>query len=172
MKTSLQKVLEALKKPEEWADLLKEDRVDPEDAWKKALKISREVSNRKVIRRLSKIQWNGKVLHALNPSDLLHDVAHFQVATADRRFKPDYGLGMGPDTTLGVPVLIPRKERETEEIVASLLGILWGAQLGFPFRFTLRNHNWDHDTEYQPALQQLQRYALVIKGEPVAALRT
>lgn len=171
MKTSLQAVIAVLEKPEEWQLLCKKDRVDPENAWEKALKVSKRVTTRKVKEGGSSIQWNGKISYAANPSDLLHELAHFQVAAPERRFEPDYGLGDGPETTRTLSRLISGKESQSEEVAVSLLGILWEAQLGFPFQFTLAYHNWGLDTDYQPALQQLQRYGLVVRGEPVAALR-
>ena len=91
--------------------------------------------------------WDGAALDgATEAYVILHEVAHFVLAPADRRALPDFGLGPGPDTrdragadrVARLPVL----EREADEAAASLLGILWEAELGQPALASFLDQNW------------------------------
>jgi hypothetical protein len=91
--------------------------------------------------------WDGTALDgATEAYVILHEVAHFVLAPAERRALPDFGLGPGPDTrdhdgaerAAALPVL----EREADEAAASLLGILWEAELGQPALASFLDQNW------------------------------
>ena len=79
---------------------------------------------------------------------ILHEVAHFALASPARRALPDFGLGPGPDIArprrrrAGAAALLPLLEREADEAAASLLGILWEAQLGQPALASFLDQNW------------------------------
>lgn len=93
------------------------------------------------------VSWDGATLRCETEAYvLLHEVAHFQLATPARRTQVDFGLGPGPETgdraraahaqtLFGLP-------REREEAMASLLGILWEAELGHPALASLLDQNW------------------------------
>jgi hypothetical protein len=77
---------------------------------------------------------------------LLHEAAHFQLASPHRRRCIDFGLGPGPETgdrdgaaraacLFGIGC-------EREEAMASLLGILWEAELGQPALASFLDQNW------------------------------
>jgi hypothetical protein len=91
--------------------------------------------------------WDGTALDgATEAYVILHEVAHFLLASPERRALPDFGLGAGPDTSdraaaeraAALPVL----EREADEAAASLLGILWEAELRQPALASFLDQNW------------------------------
>jgi hypothetical protein len=73
-------------------------------------------------------------------------VAHYQIAAPTRRFLPDFGLGAGPETGLTDIADAARaadaQTRESEEAMASLLGILWEVELGQPAILAFQEQNW------------------------------
>jgi hypothetical protein len=77
---------------------------------------------------------------------LLHEAAHFQLAAPARRRCIDFGLGPGPET--GKRAAAAREARlfglarEREEAMASLLGVLWEAELGHPALASFLDQNW------------------------------
>ncbi len=115
---------------------------------------------------------------------LIHEVGHYQVCSPERRRLADFGLGAGPETgriaeadgdqRLFGPL------RECEEQLASLLGILWEAELGQPALFAFMEQNWmegwarpaaaQHFADVLACLQQLG--VVGADGRPVPALRT
>jgi hypothetical protein len=91
--------------------------------------------------------WDGAALDgATEAYVILHEVAHYLLAPPERRALPDFGLGPGPDTrdraaaerAAALAVL----EREADEAAASLLGILWEAELGQPALASFLDQNW------------------------------
>ena len=91
--------------------------------------------------------WDGaNVAIRMEPSVLIHEVAHYQCAAPHRRAVIDFGLGCGPESgrrpeadavqTLFCP------ERDVEEALCSLLGILWEAELGQPAVLAFLEQNW------------------------------
>ncbi len=91
--------------------------------------------------------WDGEnVAIRMEPSVLIHEVAHYQCAAPHRRDIIDFGLGCGPESgrrqeadavqTLFCP------ERDVEEALCSLLGILWEAELGQPAVLAFLEQNW------------------------------
>lgn len=78
----------------------------------------------------------------LSTTDIvLHELAHFQIATPKRRLKYNFGLGFigGNKST--------KKWQWNEESLASILGILWEWNLGLNYLDTLKYHQW-YDEEY------------------------
>jgi hypothetical protein len=91
--------------------------------------------------------WDGAALDgATEAYVILHEVAHYRLAPPERRALPDFGLGPGPDTRdragaqRAAALLV--LEREADEAAASLLGILWEAELGQPALASLLDQNW------------------------------
>jgi hypothetical protein len=91
--------------------------------------------------------WDGhSVAIRMEPSVLIHEVAHYQCAAPARRAVLDFGLGAGPESgrkaegdevqSLYCP------ERDVEEALCSLLGILWEAELGQPAVLAFLEQNW------------------------------
>ena len=95
----------------------------------------------------SPFNWDGA---ALDPDTeayvILHEIAHFVLATPARRRLIDFGLGPGPDTrdrdAAERAVIVPLAEREMDEAQASLLGILWEAALRQPALASFLDQNW------------------------------
>ena len=101
--------------------------------------------------------WDGAALDGGTEAYvILHEVAHYRLATPERRALPDFGLGPGPDTrdragaeqVAALPVL----EREADEAMASLLGILWEAELGQPALASFLDQNWLEGLERSAAV--------------------
>ncbi|MBY0430504.1 MAG: hypothetical protein K2Q10_04850, partial [Rhodospirillales bacterium] len=80
------------------------------------------------------------------PSVIIHEVAHFQVAAPSRRPLYDFGLGAGPESgrrgDADAVQQLHGVERDIEEGLASLLGILWEAELGHPAILAYLEQNW------------------------------
>lgn len=91
--------------------------------------------------------WDGRVIRSRSePSVLLHEIAHWRICPAERRQLPDFGLGAGPETgrvaEADAARLADQALQEREEAMASLLGILWEAQLGLPAMAAFAEQNW------------------------------
>jgi len=96
--------------------------------------------------------WNGKRLRVSTPMNLLHEVAHYQIAPKWRRHKEGYGLGMEPEGRFEryTPILVSELRAVYEETLASILGILWCHELGYDWLYTAEDHSWlpiTHDVE-------------------------
>jgi hypothetical protein len=91
--------------------------------------------------------WDGKALNGgVEAYVILHEAAHFALAPPSRRLLAEFGLGPGPDTldreaaekAAGLSLF----EREEDEALSSLLGILWEAALGQPALASFLDQNW------------------------------
>jgi hypothetical protein len=93
------------------------------------------------------VSWDGSALRSDTEAYvLLHEVAHYQLAAPARRGLVDFGLGPGPETGNRERAMRAQSlfglAREREESMASLLGILWEAELGHPALASLLDQNW------------------------------
>ncbi len=91
--------------------------------------------------------WNGHALRIETEAYvLLHEIAHFQLAAPRRRRVVDFGLGAGPETGdragADAAATLDPVARDREEARASLLGILWEADLGHPALASFLDQNW------------------------------
>ncbi len=91
--------------------------------------------------------WDGTALNGGTEAYvILHEIAHFVLAPAERRRLVDFGLGPGPDTldraTAERAAVLSPLAREADEAAASLLGILWEAELGQPALASFLDQNW------------------------------
>lgn len=91
--------------------------------------------------------WDGRVIRSRSePSVLLHEIAHWWICPPERRPLPDFGLGAGPESGLVAVANAARQTdqptQEREEAMASLLGILWEAELGLPAMAAFAEQNW------------------------------
>lgn len=93
------------------------------------------------------LSWDG---HRLYPDTeafvLVHEVAHFQLASPARRRVIDFGLGAGPDTVDRAAAervaVLTQIAGDREEAMVSLLGILWEVALGHPALASFLDQNW------------------------------
>ena len=91
--------------------------------------------------------WDGAALNGKTEAYvILHEIAHFALAPPERRGLVEFGLGPGPDTldrlaAERAAVLSPLA-REEDEAAASLLGIVWEAELGQPALASFLDQNW------------------------------
>jgi hypothetical protein len=91
--------------------------------------------------------WDGKALNgATEAYVILHEAAHFMIASPERRCFVDFGLGPGPDTidryTAERAAILSPLACAEDEAAASLLGIIWEAQLGQPALASFLDQNW------------------------------
>ena len=91
--------------------------------------------------------WNGTaVATQTETAVLLHEFAHWQVAPESRRCLPDFGLGAGPETgrvaQAEAACCVDDQTKIREEDLASLLGILWEAEIGGPAIIAFCEQNW------------------------------
>jgi hypothetical protein len=91
--------------------------------------------------------WDGRSVRTRSePAVLLHEVAHFQLASPARRWFLDFGLGAGPETgetaAADAARCVEGNAREEEEQQTSLLGILWEVELGQPAILAFQEQNW------------------------------
>ena len=128
--------------------------------------------------------WDGKaVASGMEPSVLIHEVAHYQCATAERRPQIDFGLGAGPETGLkaegnAAQTLFP-PEADVEEGLSSLLGILWEAELGQPAVLAFLEQNWMEGgsslhnlAHFRKTVRWLREMELIdAEGQPTMGLR-
>ncbi|MGH7110902.1 MAG: hypothetical protein ACREFK_10800 [Stellaceae bacterium] len=94
-----------------------------------------------------RFNWDGAALDgATEAYVILHEVAHFVLAPPERRVLADFGLGPGPDTrdreAAERAAVLTLLERAEDEALASLLGILWEAELGQPALASFLDQNW------------------------------
>jgi hypothetical protein len=119
----------------------------------------------------------------MEPSVIVHEVGHIQTCAAERRNIVDFGLGAGPETMrreeADAAMTVIGLEREMEEALASLQGILWEAELGHPAILAFLEQNWlegvdspQNRSHYLKVLHQLRRHGLIDdEGRPTRALR-
>jgi hypothetical protein len=91
--------------------------------------------------------WDGTHLRSDTEAYVLvHEVAHFQLASPARRHMIDFGLGAGPETgereTADRVARVAGPAREAEEAMASLLGVLWEVELDQPALASFLDQNW------------------------------
>jgi hypothetical protein len=91
--------------------------------------------------------WDGQSIRTRSEASVIvHEVAHWLLCAPERRPLPDFGLGAGPETGLkeiaNAALQVSGAEREAEEVLTSLLGILWEAELGQPAILACLEQNW------------------------------
>jgi hypothetical protein len=88
--------------------------------------------------------WDGSRLRAVpdDPSELIHDVAHWLCAPSHRRPLPEFGLGDSPGPWQAANLTVPYWVAGREERRASVVGILAERELGMPWEHTYNLHGW------------------------------
>lgn len=130
-----------------------------------------------------RFNWDGAALcSATEAYVILHEVAHFLLAPAERRGLVEFGLGPGPDTvdreTAEDAAVLSLVERDAEEAAASLLGILWEAALGQPALASFLDQNWLEGLDrsapghFTAVIEMLQRRGTISCELPPAASTT
>jgi len=93
------------------------------------------------------LTWDGRaVAVAMEPSVIIHEVAHYQLAAPARRHLADFGMGAGPESgskdAADRVCRLSGTARDLEEALVSLLGILWEAELEQPAILAFLEQNW------------------------------
>jgi len=121
-----------------------------------------------------RFNWDGVALNGDTEAYvILHEVAHFVLAPPERRGLIDFGLGPGPDTTdreaAQQAAVLPMLPRAKDEAAASLLGIIWEAQLGQPALASFLDQNWleaierSAATHFAAVVDELRRGGLLLR---------
>jgi hypothetical protein len=117
--------------------------------------------------------WDGHAVRVrMEPSVIIHEVAHLQLCAPERRTVPDFGLGAGPETGFRDQadrlMSVFGVERELEEALSSLLGILWEAELDQPAILAFLEQNWleggdspQNRTHFLKCVAHLVRYGFI-----------
>lgn len=113
--------------------------------------------------------WDGKaVARRMEPSLLLHEIGHYQCAAPSRRHLADFGLGAGPETGWRHAANAARQltdlEADIEEALASLMGILWEAELGQSAVAAFIEQNWLEGGTTQRNLGHFRKVIAVLAG--------
>ena len=115
--------------------------------------------------------WDGTVIRTQSEASVvIHEIAHWQIAPPARRALPDFGLGAGPETgriaEADAARCVTDAEKEREELLASLLGILWEAALGLPAIHAFVEQNWLEAWDRRAAADQFRNTvdALIRRG--------
>lgn len=106
--------------------------------------------------------WDGRAVRTRSEASvLIHEVAHWLIAPPARRSRPDFGLGAGPETgrvaEADAACCVDLAVKEEEEMLASLLGILWEAALGHPAIHAFVEQNWLEAWQRPAAVDQFRR---------------
>lgn len=113
--------------------------------------------------------WDGKSI-SLKANQLCHEIAHWIIATPERRSMPDYGLGTAPESGIRTERVLSYDACQAEEAMASMLGIAYEAMIGVNFMYTLNEHDWFSSYQYQTScwemISQLNRMGLMIGHLP------
>lgn len=128
--------------------------------------------------------WDGRAVRADTEAYvLLHEAAHYQLAAPGRRQRIDFGLGPGPETgnraAAAAAACLFGLAVEHEEAMASLLGILWEAELGHPALASFLDQNWLEGAErpgtadhFRGTLAALREGGFITRsGRPLPTLR-
>ncbi|MBI1206231.1 MAG: hypothetical protein GC191_02960 [Azospirillum sp.] len=91
--------------------------------------------------------WDGVCIRTRSEASVIvHEVTHWLVCPPERRALYDFGLGAGPETgrraDADAAACVDAAARQQEECLASLLGILWEAELGQPAILAFLEQNW------------------------------
>jgi hypothetical protein len=128
--------------------------------------------------------WDGRAVRVdMEPSVLVHEIGHWQVCAPERRGVIDFGLGAGPETGVKAPAdavaTVDGVLGDLEEALASLLGILWEAELDQPAILAFLEQNWLADgateanrTHFVKIVDHLDAYGfLTEEGRPTRQAR-
>ncbi len=91
--------------------------------------------------------WDGHAIRTRSETSVVfHEIAHWQLTPPARRVRPDFGLGAGPETgrmqDADAAACVDGATKESEENLASLLGILWETEHDEPAIIALAEQNW------------------------------
>lgn len=113
--------------------------------------------------------WTGKQFNLwdMNASDILHEVAHWLVATEEERISPEFGLGLAPEPGCQIaPMTVSKEEAKSKERLASALGIQMERALGMHWESTYALHSWDDTNHsFDEQLRILKSFGLLNTNE-------
>ncbi len=113
------------------------------------------------------LSWDGAVLRTRSESYvLMHEVAHWLLCPPTRRALPDFGLGAGPESgrpdVADAAISVGPEERQDEECLSSLLGILWEVELGQPAILAFLEQNWLEGWQRPACADNLARHVAAL----------
>ena len=119
------------------------------DDWKPACRLANRFFPKIICKVEDDPLWDGVTLRTSTPMNLLHEVAHYQIASPQRRHKEGYGLGLEPEGLYEryTPLLVSDFRAAYEESMASVLGLLWADELGYDWADEASSHGWGNYCE-------------------------
>ncbi|WP_439814051.1 hypothetical protein [Zavarzinia sp. CC-PAN008] len=117
--------------------------------------------------------WDGTCIRTRSEASVIvHEVAHWLLCPPERRSLPDFGLGAGPESGRAAEAdacrCVDEETRQREECEASLLGILWEAELGQPAIHAFLEQNWLEGWERPAAAQHFARTLASLQAQGLA----
>ena len=96
--------------------------------------------------------WDGAALATGTETTVIfHDIAHWCVCPVERRSLYDFGLGGGPESgrksEADLVRVADQATAEREELLASVLGMVFEVQAEEPALLAFVDHNWLDDAE-------------------------
>jgi len=120
--------------------------------------------------------WTGTQFHIgeMTAANIIHEIAHWLVATEEERSLPEFGLGEAPEPGCRtVPREMPKEDAQLKEHLASTLGIQLELALGMPWERTYVEHGWDDTDElsFEDQVQTLKTMGLLNADERPSFLK-
>jgi len=90
-------------------------------------------------------------------SNILHDIAHYVLASKEERAMEDFGLGDGPDSGESMKRKLSMRKCDKLEEQASVLGIFWEKSLNLNHDSTYVYHDWkDEDPKFHSRTNEIK----------------
>ena len=104
--------------------------------------------------------WTGTQFHIgeMTAANIIHEIAHWLVATEEERNTPEFNLGVAPEPGCRLlPRKMPKEEAQLKECMASVLGIQIERTLGMLWEKTYSMHGWsDTDQSFEDQVTLLK----------------
>lgn len=120
--------------------------------------------------------WTGTQFRIgkMTASSILHEVAHWLVATEDERKTPEFGLGLAPEPgCLYIKTEMTKEQASLKETLSSVLGIQMERALEMDWAQTHHEHGWgDTNQSFEERIQTLKSLGLLNPDESPSFLKT
>ncbi len=101
-------------------------------------------------------------IHREDPSEALHELAHYLCAAPERRRRVNFGCGDDYEyLQTNQERIISQEDAQEEESRASFLGILMERELGMDWKATCWEHNWLGAQDYRLGLTSIKQAGLM-----------
>lgn len=118
--------------------------------------------------------WLDMQIAPQGPYHVFHDIAHYQIASAERRHLPEFGLG-SVNLQENLSSVVSKETAWIEERLASILGIVWAYELGVDWQTPFKENDWHKEpdiTLISDIIKELHYLGLLKNGHPVQKLKS